>query len=275
MAAGRNNADQSALAMFAAELRAARAKAGMSRDELGVLANYSGSLVALVENMTRVPTLAFAQRLDEALGTPGTFERMQEHLRAAPFPSWFRPWAEIEVTATQLRLFEHSLVPGLLQTEDYARAMLSLRPNTSENELDALVAARMERQTILYRDIPPMVWAVIGEAVLGCQVGSAKVMHDQLPHLADMSSRGNLDVQVVPLSAGGHYALLGAFAVAEADGMARAAYLETVTEGYIVETPALLSEVCLAWDRLRSQALPSGASKDLIMKWAGTYEGRE
>lgn len=88
MAAGRNNGDRSALAMFAAELRAARTKSGLTRDELGTRLNYSGSLVSLVETMARVPTLEFARRLDEVLGTPGTFERMQEHLRAAPFPAW-------------------------------------------------------------------------------------------------------------------------------------------------------------------------------------------
>ena len=84
MAPGRDNGDRSALAMFAAELRAARTRAGLSRDELAARINYSGSLVGLVENMIRVPTLPFAQRLDEVLQTPGTFGRMQEHLRATP-----------------------------------------------------------------------------------------------------------------------------------------------------------------------------------------------
>ncbi|HUY44672.1 MAG TPA: Scr1 family TA system antitoxin-like transcriptional regulator [Streptosporangiaceae bacterium] len=137
---------QSGLALFAAELRAFRQKAGLSQEELGARLNFSPSLVAMVEGLRRAPTLQFAQRCDEAFDLPGTFVRLQQHARTTPLPSWFRPWAaEIEATATQLRLFEHSLVPGLLQTEDYARALLSARPNTSPEEVDELVAARMRR----------------------------------------------------------------------------------------------------------------------------------
>ncbi len=108
--------DHSALALFAAELQAARARAGMSRDELAARINYSPSLVGMVESMRRVPRLDFAQRCDEALATTGTFARLHEHLRTAPFPSWFRPFAQHEAEATSLRTFQLVLVPGLLQT---------------------------------------------------------------------------------------------------------------------------------------------------------------
>jgi transcriptional regulator with XRE-family HTH domain len=271
MASARDD-DQSGLALFAAELAAARAKAGLSRDELAARLNYSPSLVAMVEARRRAPTLDFARRCDEALATAGTFARMQQHARTTPVPSWFKPWAEIEATAAQLRLFEHSLVPGLLQTEDYAKAVLLSRPGTSAAETDELAVARIERQAILYRDRPPIVWAVVDEGVLRRQIGSAKVMHEQLVHLWGMADRPNVTIEVVPLSAGAHSGLMGAFAIAESDGMARAAYLETVTEGYISETPAVLSEVGLAFDTLRSEALPRGASKDLILKWAEDYD---
>jgi transcriptional regulator with XRE-family HTH domain len=264
--------DQSELTLFAAELAATRAKAGLSRDELAARLNYSPSLVAMVEARRRAPTLDFARRCDEALTTAGTFARMQQHARTTPVPSWFKPWAEIEATAAQLRLFEHSLVPGLLQTEDYAKAVLLSRPGTSAAETDELAVARIERQAILYRERPPIVWAVVDEGVLRRQIGSAKVMHEQLVHLWGMADRPNVTIEVVPLSAGAHSGLMGAFAIAESDGMARAAYLETVTEGYISETPAVLSEVGLAFDTLRSEALPRGASKDLILKWAGDYD---
>jgi len=267
---------QPGLALFAAELRAFRVKAGLSQEELGARINFSPSLVAMVEGLRRAPTIQFAQRCDEAFDLPGTFVRLQQHARAMPLPSWFRPWAaEIEATATQLRLFEHSVVPGLLQTEDYARALLSARPNTSQEDVDELVAARMARQAILYRDDPPLVWAVIDEAVLRRQVGSAKVTHEQLVHLWGIADRPNINVQVVPLSAGGHYALLGAFAIAVAGDTTRAAYLETVAEGYIAELPAVLSEVSLVFDTLRSETLTRGASRDLILKWAGDYDRPE
>ncbi len=100
MASSRDN-DHSALALFAAELQAARARAGMSRDELAARINYSPSLVGMVESMRRVPRLDFAQRCDEALATTGTFARLHEHLRTAPFPSWFRPFAQHEPGSAQ------------------------------------------------------------------------------------------------------------------------------------------------------------------------------
>src|SRR6266851_6709696 len=186
MVPARDN-DHSALALFAAELQAARARAGMSRDELAARINYSPSLVGMVESMRRVPRLDFAQRCDDALGTTGTFARLHEHLRIAPFPSWFRPFVQHEAEAPALRWFEQTLVPGLLQTPEYARAVLSTRVGASEDEIDQLVAARMERQAILDRDDPPLLWVVIDEGVLRRPVGSADVMQAQVEHLAAMA----------------------------------------------------------------------------------------
>ena len=110
-------ADRSGLALFAAELQAARTKAGMSQEDLAVRLSYSPSLVAMIEGLRRAPTLDFANRCDDVFSAPGTFARLQQHARTTPLPSWFRPWAEIEAAAAQLRLFEHAVVPGLLQTE--------------------------------------------------------------------------------------------------------------------------------------------------------------
>jgi hypothetical protein len=140
-------------------------------------------------------------------------------------------------------------VDGLLQTEAYARCMLSGRPNTSEDEIDQLLAARMERQLILDRESPPLLWSVIDEQALHRQVGDAAIMHDQLLHLPQMSQRLNINIQVVPYSAGAHYTLLGAFAIADVDDATRVAYLETV----------------------RAEALSRTASRDLIRKRAESY----
>lgn len=257
---------RSGLALFAAELQAARAKAGMSQEDLAARLSYSPSQVAMVEGMRRAPVLQFAQKCDEVFDAPGTFVRLQMHARATPLPSWFRPYAEIEATATQLRSWQPMVMDGLLQTEDYARAILAVQPNTTEDELEEMVAARMARQVILDRAQPPLLWVLLDEAVMIRQVGSAKIMHEQLLHLTDMSHRPNITIQVVPLSAGAHSGLLGAFAVAEAAGVARAAYLETPTQGFIVETPATVDEIMLTFDTLRSEALPHGASSDLIAK---------
>jgi transcriptional regulator with XRE-family HTH domain len=153
--AAKRDPDRSALALFADEMRAARDRAGLTQDELAARVNYSTTLVAMVESLKRVPQADLAARLDDVLGTPGTFGRLQERLRALPFPASFRPFAAYEDLAVALRNFENCLVPGLLQTEDYARAILSARPNTSEDEVDELVAVRLARQQILHRDEPP------------------------------------------------------------------------------------------------------------------------
>jgi Domain of unknown function (DUF5753) len=126
----------------------------------------------------------------------------------------------------------------------------------------------MERQLILDRESPPLVWAVLDEAVLHRQANEGKLMHDQLLHLAEMSERPNINVEVVPYSAGAHYALSGAFAVADVDDTSRIAYLETVTEGYILESPAAVAEVMLIFDTVRAETLSRTASRDLIRKRA-------
>jgi transcriptional regulator with XRE-family HTH domain len=265
------DADNKALSLFAAELRAARSKAGLSQEELAAQINYSPSLVGMVESCRRIPSPDFAQRCDEALNTTGTFARMLEHLGATPVPSWFRPFVEYEATASTLRTFEHVLVPGLLQTEEYARGVLITRPNTTEDELEERVAARMARQVILRRDDPPLLWVVIDEGVLHRQVGGEKVMYEQLQYLAEASLRPNITVEVVPFSAGAHSGLLGACVVADLNDSSRVAYLETMAEGYIVESPSVISSIMLTLDTLRSEALPRSASRDLIMKRAENY----
>jgi transcriptional regulator with XRE-family HTH domain len=267
MAASRED-DHPALALFASELKAARAGHGLSREELAGQVSYSASLIGMVESCRRVPSLDFARRCDEALGTSGTFARMQAYLRAVSFPAWFRPFVDYEAEAVSLRGFEHSLVPGLLQTCDYARAVLATRPNTSEEETDDLVVARLDRQAILERDDPPLLWAVLDEGVLNRQVGSDKVMHDQLAHLAEMSERPNITVEVIPYGAGAHSGLLGAFVIAEVAEAPSIVYLETTAGGEIVEESSAVARVALTFDTLRADALPRRASRELIMKVA-------
>jgi len=115
----------SALALFSGELRQARSQAGLTQDQLAEKLSYSTSLVAHVETGSRAPSLDFAARADEALGTGGLLTRLQPFVRAEAYPAWFRDWVEIEREATSLRWFEPLLIPGLLQTEDYARAVLA------------------------------------------------------------------------------------------------------------------------------------------------------
>jgi transcriptional regulator with XRE-family HTH domain len=266
--AGRRDPDRSALALFAEELHATREKAGLSREDLAARLNYSASLVAMVEGLRRVPQADFAARCDAALDTPGTFARLQKRLRELPFPASFRPFAAYEEIATVLRSFEHTLVPGLLQTRDYARAVVEIWPNITEDQLDDVVEARLARQAILDRANPPTLWAVIDEAVLHREVGGPRGMYDQLMHLADMSDRPNITLQVIPYSSGLHVGLNGSFVIADFDDAPPVAFLDTVTDGQTIEEPSTVAKVTFLFDTLRSEALSRKASKDLVIKVA-------
>lgn len=260
--------DQPALSLFARELQAARSRAGLSLEQFASEINYSRSLVGHVETCRRVPSLDFAKRCDQVLRTTGTFERMQQVLRTATFPAWFRPFAEYEARASALRGFEHALIPGLLQTADYARAVLGARPNSSEEKAEERANARLERQAILGRDRPPLLWVVLDEGVLHRSIGGSKVMHDQLLHLATMAERPNLTIQVIPSATGAYCGLDGAFVLLEFPDEPTVAYMETVTGGQITEEPSTVAYVTLNFDTVRAEALPRQASLDLIMKVA-------
>jgi transcriptional regulator with XRE-family HTH domain len=269
LAPGRER-DKAALSLFADELKAVRERRGWSQAELAAKINYSASLVAMVETLNRPPTRDLARMLDEALDTAGTFTRLEARLRDLPFPASFRPFAAYEAEATALYVFEHSLIPGLLQTEDYARAVLATRPNTSEDEVEALVAARLTRQAVLSRETPPapLLWALIDEGVLHRPVAAAGVMYEQLVHLVEISRLPNVTVNVVPYAAGGHTGLLGACTIADLDRSPGIVNVEDIADGRVHEDPATVTQVTLRYKSLQSEALPKGASRDLIVRVA-------
>jgi transcriptional regulator with XRE-family HTH domain len=262
--------DTAALSLFADEMKAAREQRGWSQADLADQIPYSLSTISMVEALHRVPARDLASHLDKAFGTPGTFTRLEGRLRDLPFPASFRPFAAYEAEATALYMFQHSLIPGLLQTPDYARAVLATRPNTTEDELDNLVAARLARQAILTRDDPPppLLWALIDEGVLCRPVAPVEVMHDQLMDLVRMSRLPNVTIQVVPYSAGGHTGLLGAFVIADIDSSPGIVYVEDIADGRVFEDPGAVSRVMLRYRSLQSEALPKGASRDLIARVA-------
>jgi hypothetical protein len=265
------NPGASPLHFFGAEVRRAREAAGISQADLGKLAGCDDSYVSRVEGGLEEPPKGFPEACDVAFPQMGGFfTRFYYDSRRweGPFPVSFRDFVPHEVTATLLRCYEHSMVPGLLQTPEYARAVLSTRPNSSQEEIDELVAARLARQDVLARREPPLLYAMLDEAVLHRDVGGMSIMHAQLVHLAEMAVRPNITIQVVPYSAGAHNGLLGAFAIADADGSLPVAYLETAALGTTVEEPSTVARVLLTCDTLRSEALPHGASRELILKVA-------
>jgi transcriptional regulator with XRE-family HTH domain len=258
--------DRESVSLFVDEMKAARDQRKWSQAELGRQADYSESAIAMVESFQRPPTASLAKALDKAFGTAGTYTRMELRLRNLPFPASFRGFAPHEAEAATLSTYQHSLVPGLLQTPEYARAVLETKPNASDDEIDSLVAGRLARQSVLGRDDPPapLMYALIDEGALNRPVASPAVMHDQLAHLVSLSKKPNVTIQVVPYDAGGHSGLLGAFVIADGPSAARIVFIEDVVGGRVSEDAATVAEVVLRFNALRSEALPKGASRTLM-----------
>ena len=258
------------LNFFGAELRRARAAAGLSQEQLGQRVGYSAAQVGKVETGDRAPSLDFAEGCDGALDTGGLFARIYELARRwdGGYPSWFAEWIEAERRATSLSWWEPLLVPGLLQTAAYARAILAAGPDTTEDELEELVSARIDRQAIFDRPKPPKLWAVLDEAVLRRLIGSRKIMYDQLQYLADTSCHPSITVQIVPADVGAHAGLLGGFAIASVGSVPGTVYMESPDQGLTSEKPSVVGKLSLTFGTLRADALPRGASRDLIGKIA-------
>jgi Domain of unknown function (DUF5753) len=192
-----------------------------------------------------------------------------EKLKRRAYPGWFAAWPDKEAQARRLRSFELVVVPGLLQTEAYARAVLSTRVGATLDEIDETVAARLARQQILERDQPPELWAILDEGALRRPAGDPAVMHGQLTHLAGMARRPDIVVQVVPLDAGAHQGLNGgAFVIADFDDAATIAYQDTAVSGQIIEDASETDALAHTWDTLRLEALPRAASLSLIEETA-------
>ena len=161
----------------------------MTPEQLGARVYLSGSQIRKVEAGTRTPTedLAKACEAIPELGCNGAltelYDILSEHLKRRAYPGWFAGWPDKEAQARRLRSFEPVVVPGLLQTEAYARAILSTRVGATEDQIDEAVAGRLERQRILERENPPELWVILDEGVLRRPVGGAGVMREQLAHL--------------------------------------------------------------------------------------------
>jgi hypothetical protein len=182
-------------------------------------------------------------------------------------PPWFRSWVEHEQRAATLRLWQPCVLSGLLQTEDYARVILTVEPGVTDEEVDARLAARLARQATLTRDDPPGAWFLMDEAALRRCIGTPAVMAAQLAHLAGMARLPNVTIQVVPSIA--HAGLLGGFALTE-----RAAYVETAVAGQVFEDTVIIADLLTRFDTLRNEAFRGSESLTLIErmceKWKAT-----
>ena len=244
---------------FGRQVRRARRAAGWTLGEFGQRIGYDPGQISRIENGKRPPTELFAQMCDRAFpDRDGWFGEFYAESRTwIATPPWFRSWVEHEQNAASLRIWQPGVLSGLLQTADYARAILTVNPGVTQDEVGARLAARLERQAILARDEPPTAWFLVDEAALRRHIGPPEIMAAQLAHLAGLARLPNVTIQVVPSIA--HAGLLGGFAVAE-----RAAYVETAVAGQVFEDAEIIAGLLTRFDTLRNEALRGSESLALI-----------
>ena len=210
--------ETNAAAFLGAELRRARLAAGIkSQDKLAQMLGYDRSVIAKAETGERPPSEDVMEALVMTLGLGQVVTRLASLARRSTgIPAWFLDWVAIERDAVTLHTWQSALIPGLLQTPEYARAVLASWRLDTDGDIEAKLAARTGRQAILDRDDPPDLCALLDESVLHRCIGSAAIMAGQLEHLAQAARRPNVTIQLVPEQAGAYAGLSGAFWVATA-----------------------------------------------------------
>ena len=263
-------------AFLGGELRRARVAAGFSSQEtLAARLGFDRTVITKTETGERPPTADVLGAWCQACALDGDlFARLAALARRSdgPVPSWFEGWLEAEREAHTLRLWSPVLVPGLLQTAEYARAVL-IATGLDEEVAQELVAVRLDRQVILDRPQPPLVVAVLDEAVLRRLIGSPQVMADQLTHLAELSERPDISVQVVPSDIGANAGLSGAFDLASGDGGPEVLRMDAV-EDVTADSRSLVRTAADIFVRVQADALPRAASRALVLEAAEQWKTR-
>ncbi|MFJ3963056.1 Scr1 family TA system antitoxin-like transcriptional regulator [Streptomyces sp. NPDC090036] len=271
----RKNLDPSSSprALLGAELRVARERAGMSQAELGERLFVSGSFIGQLEAGTRRMHLEFARQIDEILGTDGFFVRNCEAAAESKYPDHFAEAAEAEARATAIREYAPQLIPGMLQTDAYARAVFrAYQPTAAEGVIEDLVDARLARTALLSDATTPMLWCVLGEAALRCNVGGPAVMAEALRRIAALIHSHRILVQVLPFSAGAHAAMGGSLQLLAFEDAPPLAYIQGNGTGQLFDDPAIVARHALTYDLLTATALSPSDSLALIESVAKGYE---
>jgi len=192
---------------------------------------------------------------------------MRDLVAREVWPSYFAPVIDLETSAIRIHEWEMRVVPGLPQTEEYARAVISAgKPRDSSTAIDRAVSARLERQAILSHENPPMLWHVLHEGVLRHVVGSPETMRVQLDKLAELAREPSVVIQVLPFVASDHPGTDGPILVYDFDGAASVAYTECNGGGRIVESADEVGDLMMIVNMIRAAALPPRESASLILK---------
>ncbi|MGC4804064.1 helix-turn-helix domain-containing protein [Micromonospora sp. DT233] len=262
-----------AAAFLVAELRRARMRRGWSQEELAKAVNYSPSLVSAVELGQQPPAAKYLELVDRALETGGLFGRMLTELVSLDKAQvWLRGWRAILEQARALRWFDPLHVPGLFQTEPYARAVFEADDLLDADEVERRLNDRMESQGVLYGDRPVRVVAVVDEAVLRRRVGSRKTMSDQVSHLARLATEHpGVRLHVVPGTAEEYPGLNGPFILATLRDGVDLAFLGGQIGGQELDQPENLRRLLRTWEATLGAALPPQESIDRLREVAESW----
>jgi transcriptional regulator with XRE-family HTH domain len=248
-------------AWLAYDLRFYREKHKLSGEAFGKIIGAVRSTVSRMEYGDLKIDEKQAKAIDDHLDTGGHFLRLLTYAKLGHHPDWFKEHLGYETRASLLRIFELSLVPGLLQTEEYAHALFK---SAGERDIDAQLAQRMSRQTILTRDPPPSLWILLDEQVLRRAIGGPRVMRAQLARLLEVADQPDVILRVIPASTGYHLGLEGStfkiLTVAEGD----VAYTEATGGGRLILGTDEVRSFALRYDRIGAKALPEDPSRSLI-----------
>ncbi|WP_447037319.1 helix-turn-helix domain-containing protein [Streptomyces sp. DSM 118878] len=268
-----NGSRQAAWEFFGTELKRRREEAGLTQSSLGMRVFVSGGYIGQFEQAIRKPQLDVAQRIDEVLQTGGFFERLCRSLiDDKRYADYFAAVVELEALATRICEFAPTLVPGLLQTAAYARAVtLAANPFVTDEYVQDIVGARLERAGILKDATRPEYWVTLHENVLYIPVGGPAAMAEQLDHLAWQMRERQALVLVLPYVAGAHATMGGMLTLMDFEDAPPTAYTETSFSGTLVDEPAVVRRAQRAYDLLRGAALSPEASLALIESAAEDY----
>jgi transcriptional regulator with XRE-family HTH domain len=263
-----------------AELRRRREFAGVTIESVADRLECSASKISRIETGH---TSATPRDVRDMLGIYGVSgdecEELVQISREARQKGWWHPYSAVltgayvglEAAADSIRAYEQQVVPGLLQTEDYARAMIrAARPDITANEVERRVSVRMGRQALLTQDDPIDLWVVLDEAVVSRPVGGHAVMRAQLQRLADAADLPNVTIQILPFEAGAHAGMDGTFAILDfpEPGDPDVVYAENATGGLFLEKGDELRKYIFIFDHIRAAALRPEESVALVMKLA-------
>ncbi|WP_031525129.1 helix-turn-helix domain-containing protein [Streptomyces sp. NRRL F-5123] len=258
--------------MLGAQLAQARIAAGYTQVQLAEILVISTGKLESIEQGRRPLTMDLAQQLDVLLRTNGVLEVGVEHLPddQGAIALWALAFVDVEKTAISISSYQTHVLPGLLQTEAYMRSVFGNRvPLHDPDEVTRQVAARLERQEILQRRVPPSLSFVLSEAPLRDRIGGTEVHRHQIRHLRNCADMPGLTLQILPVGVTTHAALDGPFVLLETPKHEHLAYTETQRTSRLIRDPEDVSILAQRYAMLRTQALNTQETKGLLDQMLG------